>query len=771
MASFGKNSLQQYVPWLGGGGSADSSSTAASTSTAAADISVPELRSITSEAYALAKRGQVDQALSLLDKYEATYRDALNFWKCFIHCLNKHCWEGIKRKGGVHCTCDVAWWTAFDEHMTLLEDHSREACAPSTLEGILESGGSFDQYLLKVLRALRYFRVKRSMPRSDDEAAAVSALVTNQGASNSQAQAAISAINPKQVELLQQAEDAYAQKNYVQAVPLYHQALSFGPLTTFELNKAGWSVYHYIKGLLAGNNVQVLQIANLFGVYMQFNPQPVPDLLHSKMLSQLDLLCKGINTQLDPQKETKKHFHNYRDFSVLPLFQSMNAHVLRQEDLQVSKGDDGTEYAPLVIKLLRHVSKLELSRLKALEQKDKGRFVLTNAQIGQLNYLADAIAKYRQYDKSDNRIWLDYYLAQIYYRARRYQEALDAALLVTKQKSSEYWLWQSSAQCYAHLGAHSETDNLQKSAQWFAKAIMCNPQSSVLAGLYQKAIWSFDRCGYSALAAFLSAEASKEGEEPWGPCGSRSCLFVNSEADKSLLEKAKGSGGGGGDDDDDVPLTKDEVQEILQMLASESDGELYGDMHWYRCNLGEEFVQKPHAGGSGAGGGKEKKRRKLYVKYTGYDLPIAINVNDDPQFRALSPGAPLEARLEKSGEDSNGAPRFTVRQLRLREQNPESMWDLMPLCTAVVTSVDVENQKYHFRYNRDIHGTLLFRFLKINMPKGAPRIELPLKPGDAFATRFIAQPRKTFVASVCVDASYPTNRDPLPEALKYVRKG
>ena len=72
---------------------------------------------------------------------------------------------------------------------------------------------------------------------------------------------------------------------------------------------------------------------------------------------------------------------------------------------------------------------------------------------------------------------------------------------------------------------------------------------------------------------------------------------------------------------------------------------------------------------------------------------------------------------------------------------------------------------------RDIHGTLLFRFLKINMPKGAPRIELPLKPGDAFATRFIAQPRKTFVASVCVDASYPTNRDPLPEALKYVRKG
>ena len=70
------------------------------------------IRRLTKDAYAQAKQGQVAAALSLLEQYEATYRNELDFWKCYIHCLSKLCWQDHS-----NFAQDEAWCALFEQRM------------------------------------------------------------------------------------------------------------------------------------------------------------------------------------------------------------------------------------------------------------------------------------------------------------------------------------------------------------------------------------------------------------------------------------------------------------------------------------------------------------------------------------------------------------------------------------------------------------------------------------------------------------------------------
>lgn len=677
------------------------------------------VRALTRDAYALTKRGEVNQALSLLEDYELSCVALPDFWKCYLHCLFKWVEQESQYYGQ-----DANWLNLFAQRMQRLESNSCAAGGAQRLEDLVSGSDSFSQYLLQSLNALRSF-----------------------------------ATNPQQGILLQQARAASKSKNYQQALALYKRAQTFGSLPKNDVTSLRWGVYHQIKAALASNRVRAGDIFQLFLLYLNSSPQPEPGPLHSLLLWLLDSVCRSINTQNDPQKETVQRFSSSYDFNAALLLQRMDIlHTLNKDDLAPSHGADGTEYEALGIKLLRHVAKFELNRIKMMEKKAQsgGRLALSAEKSAQLNYLCAAMQKYRAFDHSDNRIWFDYYYAKLLYCTSRYEEAKEAALTVIASKSTEYWMWEFLAQCYAHL-RHQNDDAMTKSAQYFAKAIMCCPQSSVLPALYDHASWVFNQCGYRALAQFMHGEAHKENAAPWAPRANHARLFVGSG---EKISKASS----------EESLSESDVQELLAALASEAEVALCSELPWRRGNLGEVFTPKArdhNQARSEQGKFKERPRRTLFVAYPEYELPLKIVINDEPPLSKLPLGTPLEVRLEQNGVDAKNAPRFSVRQIRVRTAADAATWDLMPLRTMVITKVDQEAKKYHFRYNREIHGTLPFNLLSIK--NGEERIELPLKPGAAFTARLVAQPRSDFVATICINALYPTNRDPLPEALKYVR--
>ena len=679
------------------------------------------IRRLTKDVYAQAKQGQVAAALSLLEQYEATYRNELDFWKCYIHCLSKLCWQDHS-----NFAQDEAWCALFEQRMQMLMRDSSEARNHKSFDEVLSTTNSFDQHILKALKSLQNLREEHLRP-------------------------------PQQVALLQQAKDAANSKNNRQALALYQEAMAWGPLPEAALNSVGWCIYRCIKEEIASPRVQLKQIEQLFGLYLQCCPEPQPGLLHSLMFVQLSNICKGINDQNDPQKEKGgQHFYGGYDFNAWLWLKHMDVlNTLQNEDLYSKLSEDGKEYDPLVIGLLRHVAKFEINQIKMSNKKAQGgeRIDLTPEQGELANYLIAAISKYRSYDQSNNRIWLDYYQAQLLYWTQRYDEASSLYRSLVQQKSTEYWMWSSLAKSYAKQGGIADNSLIQKGAQCFAQAIMCHPQSSVLPSLYVQAAWVFKQCGYSSVAQFLKDEATKD--IPWAPRASRARLWIGpvSSDDKAQAQDAS---------------PEDAAQTLIETLASEASAELYSELSWYHANLGQAFTQKPkNSNKADSGKGDERKRRTILVKYPGYELPLKISINEEPSLRKLPLGVPLEARVERDGFDSKGAPRFVVRQLRLRSSEQAESWDLVPLRALVITKVDNDAHKYHFRYNREIHGTLPFNLLTIK--KGSERSELPLKPGAVFESRLGAQPRSGFVASICLDAAYPTNKDPLPEALNYVR--
>ena len=690
-------------------------------------------RAITKEAYALAKQGQVVVALSLLEQHEAAIRTELDFWKCYIHCLFK-----LTKQDYGTAAQNEAWWAAFEQRMQMLEHNSTEACRNSSLEQALSGTSSFDQYIVKSLASLRTMRSQHIMPNM--------------------------AVNPRQAALLQEAKGAAKSGEQRKALALYQEAMTLGPLPENDLTSVEWCLYRIIKEERSAARVQLKDITALFNLYLKCCPEPKPGQLHSLMLIHLSRICDGINTQNDPQKETNQHFYGAVEFPGGLLLKQMDVlNSVQDEDLYSSHGEDGTTYEPMVVRLVRGVTKLELNRFKQLHKKImNGEFSgFSSEQLELMSYLAKVITKYRRYDQSDYSIWLDYYQAQLLYFAQHYDEAITSVQPVVQQKSREYWIWSFLGQCYGNLSSQHRDQFMVKSAQCFAQAIMCRPQSSALAQLYKYCAWSLQRLGYDAVAQFLSAEAAKE--EPWVPQTGKTRLWVGPIAPQAGAKSGQDFAA------PDSAAAQDAAQELLTALASEASAQLFGELSWYRANMGESFTQKrPNSEQSDAGKFKDRPRRTLLVEYPGYELPLKLTMNDESLFKQLPLGAPVEARIERNGTDAKGAPRFDVRQLRLRSSENATPWDLLPVRALVITRVDAETRKYHFRYNRDLHGTLPFNLLKIK--KGLERFELPLKPGDVFSARLVAQPRASFVASICLDATYPTDKKPEPEAFKYVHR-
>lgn len=108
---------------------------------------------ITKEAYAQAKQGQLLAALSLLEQHESTYRNELDFWKCYIHCLSKFC-----KQESCNFANNEEWWIAFEQRMQMIVHNSAEACNHRSWDGVLSGNNSFDQYILRSLNTLYNLR-------------------------------------------------------------------------------------------------------------------------------------------------------------------------------------------------------------------------------------------------------------------------------------------------------------------------------------------------------------------------------------------------------------------------------------------------------------------------------------------------------------------------------------------------------------------------------------------------------------------------------------
>lgn len=582
---------------------------------------------------------------------------------------------------------------------------------------------------------------------------------------------AVDAPNPNAANMCQNAYQAYKQGQYAQSVQLFEQAFNQGMLPVSMELSFGWALYRQCGALLSAPTVKIPEITHLFWLFTRLPSALQPNLLASCMFTHLSRLCDELNDKLDPTKKTNKQFSSWQSFDPVGIMAAIGLHNLREEDFKPSQGKDGKTYPAKIVGLMHNVAKFELNLIKSLESENNpnpNRQLLLQQNLAKCDYLAQQLINYRKYDQTDYAIWLDYYIGQLLYRAKRYNDAAIYYQKLVTQKSKDYWIWQRLAECYTHIGyvpqATSISPALHQAACCWAKAIMCTPQSSVLPKLYSNAAWAFRAGHYFGLAMFLEQQLA-QGDDAvlWAPKSSGPTLFVsniaaqeNGEVSPALKIVMK----------DSVPQPE-QVQAALQEMAASAQELLFSEQtqgqKWYPANLGPSFKLES----------KNKYRRKLYVRCDDNDIAQVVTMPDDAGFKGLKEGTALEVRVQdkpreqdkaKGDLDRNNPPlhNWQVMQVRLRPDGKE--WDVVPLKAVLITSVDELNSKYRFKLNQSVFGTIPFRF----MPKKLQ--DQQLQKGDYIEARLIVQVKKGFNVYQCNDIAYPTDIEPSHELENIRRK-
>ena len=582
---------------------------------------------------------------------------------------------------------------------------------------------------------------------------------------------AVDAPNPNAANMSQNAYQAYKQGQYAQSVQLFEQAFNQGMLPVSMELSFGWALYRQCGVLLSAPTVKIPEITHLFWLFTRLPSALQPNLLASCMFTHLSRLCDELNDKLDPTKKTNKQFSSWQSFDPVGIMAAIGLHNLREEDFKPSQGKDGKTYPAKIVGLMHNVAKFELNLIKSLESENNpnpNRQLLLQQNLAKCDYLAQQLINYRKYDQTDYAIWLDYYIGQLLYRAKRYNDAAIYYQKLVTQKSKDYWIWQRLAECYTHIGyvpqATTTNPALHQAACCWAKAIMCTPQSSVLPKLYKNAAWSFRASRYFGLALFFEQQLA-QGDDAilWAPKSSGPTLFVsniaaqeNGEVSPALKIVMK----------DSVPQPE-QVQSALQEMAASAQELMFSGQDqgqkWYPANLGPSFKIES----------KNKYRRKLYVRCDDNDIAQVVTMPDDAGFKGLKEGTALEVRVQdkpreqdkaKGDLDRNNPPlhNWQVMQVRLRPDGKE--WDVVPLKAVLITSVDELNSKYRFKLNQSVFGTIPFRF----MPKKLQ--DQQLQKGDYIEARLIVQVKKGFNVHQCNDIGYPTDIEPSHELENIRRK-
>ena len=181
---------------------------------------------------------------------------------------------------------------------------------------------------------------------------------------------AVDAPNPNAANMCQNADQAYKQGQYAQAVQLFESVFNQGMLPSNMELTFGWALYRQCKELLSAPTVKVTEVTHLFWLFTRLPSALQQNLLVSCMFSHISRLCDGLNDKLDPTKKTNKRFSSWQSFDPVGIMATIGLHNLREEDFKPSQGEDGKTYPAKIVGLMRHVAKFELNLIKSLESEN-----------------------------------------------------------------------------------------------------------------------------------------------------------------------------------------------------------------------------------------------------------------------------------------------------------------------------------------------------------------------------------------------------------------
>ena len=234
--------------------------------------------------------------------------------------------------------------------------------------------------------------------------------------------------------ILKEARSASYHKDYARALKLYQACLGKLPLSASDELNLGWTIYFVNKEYLRQPQRNFALIDANLKCYLSLPKIEKPSLLHSSILKQADKLTKG-------------------PFMYVEFLQIFALDKLREEDFKPTTGSkpgpDGKlpVFAHLYEMVLHHAAKNTLQRMT------QGQRIYLPA----LNDFLQRVDKELEHDTasdtrlSDMRLWLYYDAAKINLRLQRFKPGLAQALMVVKQKLTEYWAWQLLGRLYVNV--------------------------------------------------------------------------------------------------------------------------------------------------------------------------------------------------------------------------------------------------------------------------------------------------------------------------------
>ncbi|MFV7436609.1 DUF7017 domain-containing protein [Pseudomonas vlassakiae] len=413
---------------------------------------------------------------------------------------------------------------------------------------------------------------------------------------------------------------------HAQAAAIYRKVWISGAADQDIQLSFGWELYQHTKVLLATENFSVGEAKRNLSDYLRLEIER-PSPLHSRILQ--------LAAKLAGQDKLK----------MLAFSLHWNLKLLREEDYERYRAEDGREFASLAERVIQQAGK------EAAAADDAG------GQAYMLPFIDDAMGRF-----PDN-VFLKLNKAKLLLALGRHDEALAFGIAVTRAKSNDYWAWDL-------LGEIVSQKDQDAALGCYCKALTCPAEDKFIGKIRLKvAKRMLEVNDHAAAKHEVEAIVRAKEQEGYKIPDEVACITAQ---DWFAEVQAKASN-----------------RDYYRLHAKAAEALLFNGLPWIDACSGETFVVP---------GRENKPKRKLFLK-TG-SIPIEVSV---PESKVARMSLTSSDAVRVKGEfDENQ--RFNL--LVLERRNGAIAWDVAPELLGVVNQVNEGKQVIRYIVSREINGEI-----------------------------------------------------------------
>lgn len=392
--------------------------------------------------------------------------------------------------------------------------------------------------------------------------------------------------------------------NHEQAAAVLEQCLRRYPGNAAAENALSWDIWRQLNGLLRDENPPAQQITNLIRRYAKCGAVERPSVIHSRML---EVVARAARAGAFPKFCGFLHWWDPET-------------NIRVEDLTGQTNEEGYEFPGVAQHAIFAIG-------KTIEDETGEDAVQT--ALGFMQTYAPQYA---------GEEWFPYFLGLGLCRAGRLDEALRHLVPFARAKSSEFWIWQKLAVCFA-------PDDARHLACLCRSALCGSKGPEFLLGVRQQLASALRAAGHDDEARHeVEAVVALRQQRGWKVPDELAVLQGQDWFQAATAREGKA---------------------LFRRLAAQADEILVRDVPWVRALLQARDVP-----------GERGPSAIVLVELQGGQETVRLRMNAFDELKRLQAGETLTVRITTEGEHKR------IFALQRREGQP---WDLLPeLCGIVV---------------------------------------------------------------------------------------